>query len=247
MNTYSNQTQDNKSQSKTSKVAQEKSSDKNPFQFVDNRPEAIAQRKMQILANNSPQTKKAVQFKTIANNSNTSRLLPIQKLASKKLEGAPQNNLNQIKTDKVAQRFHMYESAQWQDEVWGKYLFAQRVQDKKATTGQHNYAMDMETKTVMRSGTSGHAEILLLSMSGEPRGGHVTIISEYKPCKYCQAQIKKIEQSRDIEVLVVYFLDYEEKGDGDTEVTRDFYKDLGWLEGGGQYNYRVKDGWNEEG
>ncbi|MCF6325263.1 MAG: hypothetical protein L3J89_13245 [Gammaproteobacteria bacterium] len=53
MNTYSDKTQKEKSQSVTNAVSQKRSSSTSTFQFVDNRPEAIAQRKLQELANNS--------------------------------------------------------------------------------------------------------------------------------------------------------------------------------------------------
>lgn len=55
MNMHAGKTQENKSQSVANAVFQKQSSGKSKFQFVDNRPEAIAQRKLQKMANNSPQ------------------------------------------------------------------------------------------------------------------------------------------------------------------------------------------------
>jgi hypothetical protein len=44
----------------------------------------------------------------------------------------------------------------------------------------------------------------------------------------------------------VYFLEFENKGDGDKEITRGFYKRYGFLEGGGEYVYVVTDPTNWE-
>ena len=58
MNTHADKTQENKSQSVTTAFAQKQKGGAS-FQFVDNRPEAIAQRKLQEVANNRP--KKIIQ------------------------------------------------------------------------------------------------------------------------------------------------------------------------------------------
>ena len=62
MNTHADKTQENKSQSVSDGTSQIQGGGESTFQFVDNRPEAIAQRKLQEMANNSPQ---ALQIKTI--------------------------------------------------------------------------------------------------------------------------------------------------------------------------------------
>ncbi len=54
MNTYADKKQENKSQSVANTVAQKRSGDESLFQFVDNRPEAFAQRKLQEMSTNSP-------------------------------------------------------------------------------------------------------------------------------------------------------------------------------------------------
>lgn len=78
MNTHTEKTQENKSQSVANDSLQ-KSSGESIFQFVDNRPEAIAQRKLQIMANISPQAKQAAQLQAIADNYSAQRNHPIQK------------------------------------------------------------------------------------------------------------------------------------------------------------------------
>jgi hypothetical protein len=69
MNTHADQTQENKSQSVANEISQKQSGGESTFQFVDNRPEAVAQRKLQAMANNSP---RAMQFKAIQEMANNS-------------------------------------------------------------------------------------------------------------------------------------------------------------------------------
>lgn len=59
----------NKSQSVANAVSQKKSEAESTFQFVDNRPEAVVQRKLQEMASNSPQVKQLRAFQEMANNS----------------------------------------------------------------------------------------------------------------------------------------------------------------------------------
>ena len=69
MNSHSDKSQENNSQSVANQVSQKKSGSETAFQFVDNRPEAIAQRKLQEMANNSPQVKQLQAIQTMADNS----------------------------------------------------------------------------------------------------------------------------------------------------------------------------------
>ncbi|MBW1294795.1 hypothetical protein [Aquimarina litoralis] len=57
MNTHTNKIQRNESRKMTGVASQKMSSNKSTFQFKDNRVEAIAQLKMQKMADNSPQVK----------------------------------------------------------------------------------------------------------------------------------------------------------------------------------------------
>ncbi len=54
MTSHADKTQENRAQSAASIVSQKMSSGESTFQFIDNRPEAVAQRKLQEMANNSP-------------------------------------------------------------------------------------------------------------------------------------------------------------------------------------------------
>jgi len=67
MNTHADKTQENKNQSVANAVPQKQSGGESTFQFVDNRPEAIAQRKLQEMANNSPRAMQLKAFQNIAN------------------------------------------------------------------------------------------------------------------------------------------------------------------------------------
>ncbi len=92
MNTHANKTQETKSQSVANVIAQKSSSSESTFQFEDNRPEAIMQRKLielaknspramqlkaiQEMANNSPEAQKAAQLRAILNNHATQNKQP---------------------------------------------------------------------------------------------------------------------------------------------------------------------------
>lgn len=69
MNTHVDQTKENKSQAVSASSSQMQSGGESTFQFVDNRPEAIAQRKLQEMANNSPQVSQLRALQEMANNS----------------------------------------------------------------------------------------------------------------------------------------------------------------------------------
>lgn len=79
MNTYANKTQENKSQSVSAATSQRQSSRETPFHFVDNRPEAVAQRKLQEMMKNSPQAKQAARLQTMADSNSAQQQNPIQK------------------------------------------------------------------------------------------------------------------------------------------------------------------------
>lgn len=66
MNTHTDKTQENKSQSVANETSQMRRSGKSSLQFVDNRPEAVAQRKLQEMANNSPQVSQLREFQETA-------------------------------------------------------------------------------------------------------------------------------------------------------------------------------------
>jgi hypothetical protein len=106
MNTYTDKTQESKRQSVANSVSQKQSSSKSTFQFADNRPEAIAQRKLQEMANNSP---KATQLKTLQQK-------PIQKKENN--TGLPDNlksgieNLSSYSMDDVKVHYNSDKPAQ---------------------------------------------------------------------------------------------------------------------------------------
>lgn len=69
----------NKSRTVANSVAQKRSNGKQGFGVVDNRTEAVAQRKLQEMANNSPQAKQAAQLQVISDCNLTQHQQPIQK------------------------------------------------------------------------------------------------------------------------------------------------------------------------
>ncbi len=68
MNTHAGKTQENKSQSGANDVSHKQSGGESTFLFADNRAEAIMQRKLQEMAENSLQVKQLMDFQQMANN-----------------------------------------------------------------------------------------------------------------------------------------------------------------------------------
>jgi hypothetical protein len=79
MNTHADKTQENKSQSVAHEISQKQSDSVSTFQFVDNRPEGFAQRKLQELANNSHHVSQLRAFQEMADNYSAQQQKPIQK------------------------------------------------------------------------------------------------------------------------------------------------------------------------
>lgn len=105
MKSQVNKIQEEKSQSSSHGKFQSQSVGKSTFQFVNNRSEAIVQRKRQELANNSPHAKKMAQLQAMANNHSAQQYQPIQKKENN--TGLPDNlktgveNLSGISLDDV--------------------------------------------------------------------------------------------------------------------------------------------------
>ena len=126
MNTHADKTQENKSQAVSTMDSQMQSGGESTFQFVDNRPEAIAQRKLQEMANNSPQARQTAQLQSIADYRSAQQLQPNQKKENN--TGLPDNlktgmeNLSGMSLDDV--KVHRYSDkptqlqAQYQHLLW---------------------------------------------------------------------------------------------------------------------------------
>jgi hypothetical protein len=79
MNTHVDKTQENQRQSVSAASSQLKNGCEPTFQFADNRLEAITQRKLQEVVNNSPQAKQAIQLQVMAGNNFPRQQQPLQK------------------------------------------------------------------------------------------------------------------------------------------------------------------------
>lgn len=69
MNTHADKTQENKSQAVAKNLPKLQSNDESAFQFLDNRTEAIVQRKLQEAINNSPRVKQLKAYQEMADGS----------------------------------------------------------------------------------------------------------------------------------------------------------------------------------
>ena len=117
MNTHADKTLENKSQTVANRLPKLQSKSESTFQFVDNRPEAIAQRKLQEAISNSPRVQQLKAYQEMANNSpQVSQLRAIQDRA---------NNSPQFSKTAQLQAMADNHSAQQQ----------QPIQKKKNNTG----------------------------------------------------------------------------------------------------------------
>ena len=82
MNTHTDKTQENKGQSIVNTVAQKQNNNESTLQVVDDRPEAVTQRKLQETANNSPQAKQTAQLQAMADGYSAQQEFAIQKKAN---------------------------------------------------------------------------------------------------------------------------------------------------------------------
>jgi hypothetical protein len=124
MNTHADKKQENKNQSVASAVSQKQSGGKSTFQFVDNRPEAVAQRKLEKMANNSPQARQAEQLQAMADNYSAQHQNAIQKKENN--TGLPDNlksgieNLSGYSMDDVKVHYNSDKPAQLQAHAYAQ-------------------------------------------------------------------------------------------------------------------------------
>lgn len=95
MHASADKTQANKGQSQASNLSQAQSSSKSTFQLLDNRPEAIAQKELQEMANSSP---KVSQLKSYQEMANTHREASFS-------FNKPQNSLSSISSIPIQAKF----------------------------------------------------------------------------------------------------------------------------------------------
>lgn len=94
MNTHAYKTQENKSQAAANSFSKQQSDSKSTFQFAGNRPETIAQKEWQKMANNSLQTMQLRAFRNIVGNYSFQKQQPIQKKSPKAI-------IQRVKTEDV--------------------------------------------------------------------------------------------------------------------------------------------------
>ncbi len=121
MNTHATKFQENKSASASATRLQMKNNSDAAFHFVDNRPEAVSQRKLQEMANNSLQAKQSAQLQTITDTHSVQQL-PAQKKVNSKEGG-------------VLQGYFDTEGYTWARKVW---------------TDAEQYAIDLDKRLDLR-------------------------------------------------------------------------------------------------
>ena len=100
MNTHVEKSKKNKNQSVANEMSQKHSSDESTFKYFDNRPEAIAQRKLQEVANNYSSQR----LQTIKKRENTDTLSIVQRVVY--------NSLTDVKNSKFLPTSSQYSDDQ---------------------------------------------------------------------------------------------------------------------------------------
>ncbi len=125
MNTHADKTQENKSQSLANEISQKQSGGESTFQFVDNRPEAIVQRKLQAMADNySTQQQNPIQKKAVA--VTPASEAPTSEVVGKNNTGLPDNlksgieNLSGYSMDDVKVHYNSNKPAQLQAHAYAQ-------------------------------------------------------------------------------------------------------------------------------
>lgn len=124
MNTRAEKIKENKKQPVSASSFQIQSGGEPTFQFEDNRPETIAQRKLQEMVNNSPQAKQAAQLQAMADNHSSKQQKPIQKKENN--TGLPDNlksgieNLSGYSMDDVNVHYNSDKPAQLQAHAYAQ-------------------------------------------------------------------------------------------------------------------------------
>jgi len=124
MHSHADKTQENKNQSVSAVDSQRQSGGESTFQFVDNRPEAVAQRKVQEMANNSPQVSQLKAFQEMADTHSARQHQPVQKKENK--TGLPDNlksgieNLSGYSMDDVKVHYNSDKPAQLQAHAYAQ-------------------------------------------------------------------------------------------------------------------------------
>jgi hypothetical protein len=115
MNTLADKAQENKSQSVVNPIRHKPSGAVSAFQFVDNRPDSVAHRNFQEIANNSPQVTQLMAFQETADEYSAQQEQPVQNDT-----GLPDHlktgieNLSGVSLDDVRVHYHSEKPAQLQ-------------------------------------------------------------------------------------------------------------------------------------
>lgn len=105
MNMHADKSQENNKQSVGHAETQKQSGGASTVQFVDNRPEAIAQRKLQEMVDNSHQAQQAAQLQAMANNSpQVSQLKAVQRMINNSTQVRQAAQLQAMADSYVAQQ-----------------------------------------------------------------------------------------------------------------------------------------------
>lgn len=122
MNTHADKTLENKSQAVVNGLPKQQSSGNSTFQFADNRPEAIAQRKLQEMASNSLQVKQFKVYQAMVDNFIAQAIERKENLEEETLQG----------------KFETIKQVEEEELLQAKFATAKREEEKPNNTGLPN-------------------------------------------------------------------------------------------------------------
>ncbi|HEY1063338.1 MAG TPA: hypothetical protein VGE44_16695 [Daejeonella sp.] len=239
MNTHADKTRENKSQSVSNGLTQKEGGSESSFQFADNRPEAIEQRKMQELANASSQVSQLRAFQEMANNSpqlKQANQQPIQRVKNNTDQQESDNNSQQAKDPAKLKR----------SEIMRQKLEAGSEEDGPSSITWADYAKQLTEEEEEEEwddiNTSDTAEILpgmkefAMQTDAGFFAGRDDLLKEIDKCLeqcnlYREKLISQIVEVNDLEKDAKADEDLKIRKEKGARIIREFYNNkLGFLE-----------------
>jgi hypothetical protein len=183
MNTHAEKSQDNKNNTAVNYNNQNKTKEITAFQFADNRPETVFQRKLIEMANNSMQATQLNSFYTNFNsiqqpfqkkeNIQEVAQLGHKKGASRVAEAKKRKNANRRQQEVRRQEQQAQEAQEWSDTVsewaswaWEKAKGVGLAVVKKTTGGIDPFEVAQNLKAVYNSNASIKKKVIVLALYG---------------------------------------------------------------------------------
>jgi hypothetical protein len=215
MHTHVENAAANESQLHSSASPTRQADNQSAAQFMDVRHRAVAQRKLQDMANNSPRVKQLRSMQEAAQGARDKKAAQLRSISSS--------------SSLPVQRYKEQQSKHSSD-VDAAWDAREAMKITAYSYMNHNVAVDYnDEKNYARSSQGGHAENFVFSAFAIQRGDEdkLNIVSEREPCGDCEDNLKALEKIANpkLAITVDYFIKYKE-GEGGGKLWK-YYKDNG--------------------